>query len=97
MPRVAVNKIATDSWFVRFDGTGSEQDVDIFVAQYFYTPSERCASSECRVYEWKDDDGYAQTRIFGEDAEGVGVADAVGPFVDGVVGGGGDNDGVGWL
>ncbi len=41
---------------------------------------------ESGVYEGQGDDGDAQAWRFGEDAEGVGVADAVGPFVDCVVG-----------
>ena len=70
------------------------------------TPSARRASTLRRkgvaagqrgVDEGQDHDRDVQAGSLGEDAEGVGVADAQGPFVDRVVGGRGDDDRVGYL
>ena len=74
---------------------GPEQDPDAFAAQRVNAVLERRPPGESRVDEGQDHDWNAKAGRFGEDAEGVGVADAVGPLVDGVVGGGGDDDRVG--
>src|ERR1022692_3700417 len=53
----------------------------------------RAASAE--LMNGEDDDRHGEAGRLGEDAEGVGIADALRPFVDRVVAGRGDDDRVG--
>ena len=70
-----------------FETSRSVDYVDPDIAQ------QREAAMECRVRgegtvdEGQHDDGYAKADRFSEDAQGKGVAAAVGPFVDRVIGG----------
>ena len=74
---------------------GPSRIVHAFGAQGFDAAAERGAAGQGGVDEREHDGRDAQAGGLGEDAEGVGVADALGPLVDGVVGGRGDEDGVG--
>ena len=80
---------------MRLEAAGTKEDLHAFGAQGFDAAAERGAAGQGGVDEGEHDGRDAEAGGFSEDAEGVGVADAVGPFVDGVVGGRGDEDGVG--
>ena len=60
----------------------------------FDAPAERDPAGERRVNERQHDDRRVHSGHLGEDAEGVGVAGALRPFVDRVVGRRGDDDGM---
>jgi hypothetical protein len=77
---------------VRLEFPRAEQDPGTLAAQAIHAAAEGLAGGQGGVDERQDNDGEAGTQGFGEDSEGVGVADAAGPFVDGVVGSGGDDD-----
>jgi hypothetical protein len=66
---------------VRLEAAGAEQDLHAFGAQGFDAAPERGAAGQGGVDEWQDHDPDAQAGGFGEDAQGVGVADALGPLV----------------
>src|SRR5260221_90977 len=95
VPGVAGDEFAAGVRLVRLDATGAEQDPDSLAAQVLDAAPERGAGGERGIDEGKNDDRHAQAGGLGENAEGVGVADALGPLVDRVVGGRGDNDRVG--
>ena len=97
MPGVGVDEVAAGVRRVGFDAAGAEEDVDAFGAQGFDAAPERGTAGERGVDERQDDDRDAEAGGLGQDAEGVGVADALGPFVDRVVGGRGDDDRVGFV
>ena len=97
MPGVGVDEVAAGVRRVRLDAAGADEDVYAFGAEGFDAAPEWGAAGECGVDERQDDDGDAEGCCLGQDAEGVGVADALGPFVDGVVGGRGDDDRVGFF
>ena len=81
---------------MRLDAAGTaEQDVNAFAAQVFEAAAEGCAGGEGGIDEREDDDRDAEGGGLGEDAKSVGVADALGSFVDRVVGGRRDDNGVG--
>ena len=72
----------------------SEHDADADGAEAVHASLERRVSRERSVDEWEHNHWDAKARRLGQDAKGVGVADAESPLVDRVVGGGGDDDGV---
>jgi hypothetical protein len=78
MPRVAVGQVGAGAGWVRLEAAWPERDAD----------------GEGGVHEGQDCCRHAEAGRLGEHAQGVGVADALGPFADGVVGGGRDEDGV---
>ena len=80
MPGVAVDQFAAGAGRVWFDAAGAEQYSHSFGAQGFDAAHERRAAGQRGVHERQDDDRDAQAGGFGEDAQGVGVADAVGPI-----------------
>ena len=80
---------------MRLEAARAEEDLHAFGAQGFDTAAERGAAGQGGVDERQDDGRDGEADGFGEDTQGVGVADALGPFVDGVVGGRGDQDGIG--
>ena len=80
---------------MRLELAGPEQNPDALAAQFVHALLEGRASGESRVDEGQHNDGDAEARGFGEDAESVGVADPVGPLVDRVVGRGCDDDCIG--
>jgi hypothetical protein len=97
VPRPGIDQCAARVWWVRLDAAGTDEDVDAFGVECFDAAAEWGAAGERGVDERHYDDGDAKADCLGEDAQGVGVTDAVGPFVDGVVGGGRDDDRVGFL
>src|SRR5579863_2161513 len=92
VPWVAVDEVAAGMWGVRLDSLGAEEDPDAFVAEGLDAAGKWLACGQCSVDEGQDDDWNRHAGGFGEDSEGVGVADAQGPFVDRVVGGRRDDD-----
>lgn len=58
-----------------------------FAAQLLDAATEWGAGGKGGVYEGEDDDGHTEGGGLGEDAEGVGIAYALGPLIDRVVGG----------
>ena len=68
-----------------------EQDPNAFSAQRVHAVFKRRPASEGGVYEGKGHEGDIKVRRFGEDAQSVGVADAVGPLVYCVERRGGDD------
>jgi hypothetical protein len=95
VPGVAVDQTFAGAGRVGLDAAGAEEDLHAFGAQGFHAAAERGATGQSGVDERQDHDGVAEAGGLGEGAQGVGVADAVGPLVDGVLGGRGDDDGVG--
>ena len=73
----------------------SEQDPNAFIAQRVHAVFERRSASESGVYKGQCHYADIKARRFGENAQSVGVADAVGPLVDCVERRGGDDDRVG--
>jgi len=69
---------ASGSGRVWLELAGPEQDPDALAAQGVHTFLERRPPCESGVHEGQDHDWDAQAGCFGEDAEGVGVADALG-------------------
>jgi hypothetical protein len=80
---------------MRFEASWPVDYIDPRITQERHAPLECRVRGERAVDEWQHDSGCAETDRFGEGAEGEVVADAVGPFVDGVIGGRGDDDGIG--
>ena len=80
-------------------GWGSNSPVragsNAFTAQRVHAIFERRPVSESGVYKGQGHDGDIKARRFGENAQSVSVADAVGPLVDCVERRGGDDDRVG--
>jgi hypothetical protein len=74
----------------------AEEDVHSFAAEGFHALPKWDPVSERRVDEWQDDDRRVQSGHLGEDAQGVGIADALCPFVDRVVCGRSNDDGIGY-
>lgn len=64
------------------DAAGAEHDANAFAAQVLDAASEWGEGGECGVDEREDHDRDAEGGGLGEDAQGVGVADALPPFAD---------------
>src|SRR6266571_7079593 len=92
VPGVGGDELAAGVRLVRLDATGAEQDPDSLAAQVLDAAPERGAGGERGIDEGKNDDRHAQAGGLGENAEGVGVADALCPLVDRIVSGRGDDD-----
>jgi hypothetical protein len=95
VPRVIGNKLGSGMRFVGLHAAGTDKDVDAFAAKILDAAAERSAGGQGGVDERENDDRDAEGSCLGENAEGVGVADALCPFVDRVVRGRGDDDCVG--
>ncbi len=91
-PREGVDLFAAGAGRVRLELPGPEQDTNALGAQLGDAVLEWRPARQGGVHERQDDNRDAQAGSFGEDPEGVGVADPVGPFVDRVVGGRGADD-----
>ena len=90
-------------WYTRLDAPATAEQKtrlrtltpDAFGAQGLDAAAERGTGGQGGVDEGQDDGRDGKAGGLGEHAQGVCVADALGPFADGVVGGRGDKDGVG--
>ena len=82
---------------MRLELTGSEEHAHAFFAELIDGSPEGASAGERGVHEGQDDDWDREADSLGEDAEGVGVADAERAFADRVVGGWGDDHRVGVL
>src|SRR5436190_7285145 len=95
LPRELRDPFASCARGVGLEFARPEQDPDAFAAERVHAVLKWRSPGESGVYEGQDHDWDAKAGRFGEHAEGVGVAYAVGPLVDRVVGGGRNDDRVG--
>jgi hypothetical protein len=94
MPWEGGGQVAAGAGRVGLDAAGAEEDRHAFGAQGLDAAAERGAAGQGGIDEGEHDGRHGEAGGLGEDAQSVGVADAMGPLVDGVVGGWGDEDGV---
>ena len=95
VPGERVKLAASGSVGMWFEASWTVDHIDSGIAQDREAPLEGRVRGERTVDEREHDDGYAKADRFGEDSQGTGVADSVGPLVDRVVGGRCDDDGIG--
>ena len=94
MPGEGLDTAPAGAGRMRLEAARAQEDMHPFAAESLDAPPERDPARERRVHERQHDDGGAHPGHLGEDAQGVGVADALGPLVDRVVGRRGDDDGI---
>ena len=95
VPGKCLEFVASRAREMGFEASGPVDHVDPGIAQEPDAALEGRVRGERTVDERQHDDGYAQADRFSEDAQSKVVADAVDPFVDRVVGGRCDDDGIG--
>ena len=94
MPGIVVDQVAPGARRMLLDATWPKKDSHALGPQQLDAAPEWDTAGERRVDERKDHGRHAQAGGLCEYAQGIGVADALRPLVDGVVGGRRDDNGV---
>ena len=94
MPWEGLRAASAGAGRMRLEPARAEEDMHAFAAERFDAPAERDPAGKRGVHERQHDDRRVHSGHLGEDAEGVGIAGALRPFVDRVVGRRGDDDGI---